>query len=261
MPSPFPGMNPYLENPVLWSEVHNRLIVALADQIAPPLRPEYYVAIERRTYLAEPEDSVLVGVADVAIFSKQAAAVQNRTVATAVLSASEPLTVTLPLPEEVNESYLEIRDVKTGAVISMIEVLSPKNKRTGEGREAYLRKRTQILASFTHLIEIDLLRGGESMPLQGVKPDADYRILVSRGNRRPTAHLYAFNLPDPIPVFPLPLKPGELEPAVDLKPLLEGVYDRAGFDLRVDYAELAQPPLTAENAIWAAELLQECFKD
>lgn len=71
MPSPFPGMNPYLETPELWSEVHSRLIVAIADIIAVPLRPNYYVAIEKRTYLSEPDDSVLVGIPDVSIFKER----------------------------------------------------------------------------------------------------------------------------------------------------------------------------------------------
>jgi hypothetical protein len=65
-------MNPYLENPELGSEVHSRLIVAIADAIAPHLRPNYYVAVEKRTYMAEPEDSVLVGIPDISVFTKSA---------------------------------------------------------------------------------------------------------------------------------------------------------------------------------------------
>lgn len=183
MRSPFPEMNPYLENSELWSEVHSRLVVAIADEIALPLRPNYYVAIEKRTYMVEP-DSVLAGIPDVSVFSKSAANRQGdeSQAATAVLpSASEPLTVTVPLMEEMQERYLEIREVKTGAVITTLEVLSAKNKRAGEGRDAYLRKRQQVLTSLTHLVEIDLLRAGKPMPIQGNMPSADYRILVSRG--------------------------------------------------------------------------------
>ncbi|MGF1496535.1 MAG: DUF4058 family protein [Elainellaceae cyanobacterium] len=246
--SPFPGMNPYLENPELWSEVHSRLVVAIADAIALPLRPNYYVAVEKRTYWVEPDDSVLVSVPDVSVFSKSATNRQELPAATAVLSsASEPLTVTVPLMEEVQERYLEIREVKTGAVITTLELLSPKNKRAGEGRDAYLRKRQRVLASFTHLVEIDLLRAGKPMPVQSLPPEADYRILVSRGDRRPTAQLYAFTLRDPIPNFPLPLKAGDPDLLVDLNPILDGVYERAGFDLRIDYDQPLQPALAQDD--------------
>lgn len=260
MRSPFPGMNPYLENSELWSEVHSRLIVAIADEIALPLRPNYYVAVEKRTYMAEPDDSVLVGIPDVSVFSKSAA---NRRgdesqATTAVLpSASEPLTVTVPLMEEMQERYLEIREVKTGAVITTLEVLSPKNKRAGEGRDAYLRKRQQVLTSLTHLVEIDLLRAGKPMPIQGNAPGADYRILVSRGDRRPTAQLYAFSLRDSIPSFPLPLKVGDAELLVNLNETLNGIYERAGFDLRIDYTQPLQPSLSEEGMAWIDGLLQE----
>jgi hypothetical protein len=136
-------MNPYLEHPDLWSEVHSRLIVAIADTLAPCLRPKYYVAVEKRTYLAEPEDSVLVGIPAVSIISREAQAGERDQSSTSVAvlpSAPEPLTVTIPMLEEVQERYLEIREVKTGDVITVIEVLSPKNKRSGAGRDAYLHK-------------------------------------------------------------------------------------------------------------------------
>jgi hypothetical protein len=251
-------MNPYLENPELWSEVHSRLIVAIADAIAPPLRPNYYVAVEKRTYMAEPEDSVLIGIPDVSVFTKSAQNQQREnSTATAVLSASEPLTVAVPLMEEVQERYLEIREVKSGAVITTIEILSPKNKGSGEGRDAYLRKRQQVLASLPHLVEIDLLRAGKPMPIKGGMSDAVYRILVSRGDRRPTAHLYAFTLRDAIPSFPLPLKAGDVEPVVNLNDILNGVYERAGFDLRIDYGQPIQLALAEEDAAWVDERLHE----
>jgi len=258
MRSPFPGMNPYLENPELWSEVHSRLIVAIADDIALPLRPNYYVAVEKRTYMAEPDDSILVGIADVSVFAKSAVNQGGSQTATAVFpSASEPLTVTVPLMEEVQERYLEIREVKTGAVVTTLEVLSPKNKRSKEGRDAYLRKRQQILASLTHLVEIDLLRVGKPMPIQGNPPNVDYRILVSRGNRRPTAQLYAFSLRDAIPRFSLPLRFGDAEPLVDLNEIFNGVYERAGFDLRIDYRQPPQPPLSEDDLSWLTTFFKE----
>ncbi|MFB2923709.1 DUF4058 family protein [Aerosakkonema funiforme] len=262
MPSPFPGMNPYLENPELWSEVHHRLITAIADAIAPDLRPKYYVGIEKRTYLSDIEDSVLVGIPDVAVYAKRTAATPTRISSTdasrsnvALASQTEATSVTIPLPEEVRESYLAIKEVGTGTVVTVVEILSPKNKRGKEGRKSYESKRQQVLASLTNLVEIDLLRSGKPMRIIE-KIQSDYRILISRANRRPTASLYAFNLRDTIPSFPLPLESGESEPLVELQTLLNGVYDRAAYDLRIDYTQPPQPPLKGEDAVWVDELLR-----
>ena len=68
----------------------------------------------------------------------------------------------------------------TQEVVTIVEVLSPANKRAGRGRDAYLQKRERVLGSSTHLVEIDLLRTGEPMPMAGALRDLDYRIVVSR---------------------------------------------------------------------------------
>lgn len=255
MLSPFPGMNPYLENPRLWVEVHNRLIVNLADALAPFIPEQYRVAIEQRTYLSDESDSILVGIPDVAVFSQKTT--PNTTSSTTAVATTEAIMVTMPVPENVRESYLEIREMATNFVITVIEILSPKNKRAGEGRETYYKKRQQVLASLTHLVEIDLLRGGKSMPFLGEVPTTNYRIVVSRGNRRPQAQLYAFNLQQTIPSFPLPLNVGDAEPIVDLQSLLNGVYDRARYHLAIDYSQEPVPPLKEEDANWVDALLRE----
>lgn len=231
MPSPFPGMNPYLENPELWSEVHHRLITAIADAIAPPIRPKYRVAIEKRTYLSEGEESALVGIPDVSVISQRSTISQTLSTTT-IPASSESIMVKIPMPEEVREGYLEIREVATGHVVTVIEVLSPTNKRPGKGRSAYEDKRREVLISPTHLIEIDLLRGGKPMRIESETQPTDYRILVCRRNRRPLAQLYAFSVRQEIPKFLLPLHNEDTEPLVDLQSLLVGVYERAGFDAR-----------------------------
>ncbi|EKU97310.1 hypothetical protein Lepto7375DRAFT_6490 [Leptolyngbya sp. PCC 7375] len=252
MPSPFPGMDPYLENPEIWPEVHSRLIVAIADSLAPSLHPKYYAAIEKRTYLDTPEDSILVGIPDVSVSTHPPELkTANRTATT--LPQAE--IVTLPLPEEVTERYLEIRDTQTSTVITAIEILSPKNKRSGEGRTAYLRKRQQVLSTQTHLVEIDLLRGQAPMPL-GTQTKTDYRILVSRSSTRPKAELYSFDLQTPIPTFCLPLKTGELEPEINLKTILDDIHDRAGYSFRINYQQPPKPALGKENQQWATTLLK-----
>ncbi|MCL1475187.1 DUF4058 family protein [Argonema antarcticum] len=254
MPSPFPGMNPYLENPELWSEVHNRLIVAIAIAIAPDLRPKYRVAIEKRTYLSDIEDSVLVGIPDVAVYAKRTTVSETRS-NVALASQTEAISVTLPLPEEVRESYLAIKEGGTGAVVTVVEILSPKNKRSKEGRKAYESKRKQVLASISNLVEIDLLRSGQPMRIIE-KIQSDYRILICRGNRRPTGSLYAFNVQDPIPSFPLPLQSADIEPLIELQSLLNDIYDQASFDMAIDYDREPVPKLKPEDAAWADELLR-----
>lgn len=256
MSSPFPGMNPYLENPTFWSEVHNRLIVNLADSLASLIPPQYRVAIEQRTYLSDESDSVLVGIPDVAVFSQNKATKPTSSTVT-FASTSEAVTVRMPVPENVKESYLEIREVATSYVVTAVEILSPKNKRAGEGRKAYERKRKQVLASTTHLVEIDLLRGGKPMLFLGEVPLSDYRIVLSRGDRRPLAQLYSFSVREAIPSFPLPLQLEDTEPLVDLQALLSGVYERARYNLAIDYSQEPVPPLKEEDAVWADALLRE----
>lgn len=258
MPSPFPGIDPYLEAPALWPEVHSRLIVALADAIAPSLLPHYYIAIEQRTYFSTPDDSLLIGIPDLTVLKEgnPNTTPTPQASATATLSRpNHPQTITLPLSEEIQERYLEIRETQTGTVITALEILSPKNKRAGEGRDAYLRKRQQILSSATHLIEIDLLRAGQPMPMSGQLPPTHYRILVSRSAARPTANLYSFNLQDPIPQFAIPLKDQTDGPTVNLKPLLDGIYNRAGYAIRIDYTAMPTPPLSPEDKQWIEAIL------
>jgi hypothetical protein len=257
MPSPFPGMNPYLENPELWPEVHSRLIIAIADAIAPQLRPKYRVAVEKRVYQITDTNSVLVGIPDVVVGRSLTNSQQEQSPLALASPPAKPVTVSLPIPEEVRESYLEVREVGTGEVVTVIEVLSPKNKRPGEGRKAYETKRQQILGSSTHLVEIDLLRGGEPMPILGMQIPSHYRILMSRSSSRPQAELYPFDLSESIPTFVLPLRQGDAEPIIDLKILIDGVYDRAGFDLAIDYTQQPLPPLPEPDAAWANTLLQE----
>ncbi len=257
MPSPFPGMDPWLEQPGLWSELHTSLITALRDALGPVLRPRYRVAIEQQVYLTALEPGEVAG-------RPEAGVVQYAQEAPPVMaggpgvSVAEPITVELPY-EEVTERYLEIRKPDTREVITVIEILSPTNKRPGDGRDQYEQKRQKIARSRTHLVEIDLLRDWEPMDFLGPgrSRSADYRILVSQSNRRPQAELYPFNVRDPIPRFRLPLQPDDEEPVVDLKPLLDGIYDRASFDLVVDYSEDPVPPLAKDVPAWAAKLLRE----
>ncbi|QZZ18756.1 DUF4058 family protein [Leptothermofonsia sichuanensis E412] len=252
MSSPFPGMDPYLENPAFWSAVHNRLIVAIADDLVNHLSEKYRVEIEKRTYFSSDDESLLVGVPDVAVVTGRAT--ESASGITTLSLPVQPQKVVVPIAEEVNERYLEIREVATGTVVTVIELLSPKNKRSGEGRLAYERKRNQVLASATHLVEIDLLRSGQPFPIAS-KELGDYRILICRGDQRPVADLYAFSLRQPIPSVPIPLLSGEPEPILDLQKLLNYVYEKGRYHLAIDYTQSPLPALSEEDVEWAKTLL------
>jgi hypothetical protein len=182
MPSPFLGMDPYLEQPVFWSEFHNRLIVAIADAIVPSLLPRYYVGVETRTYRDYGDSELLIGIPDAVILSTRSQGQDSpsesklsESKASAVATQVRPQEVTLPVSSETKERYLEVREAGTDAVITVVEVLSPKNKRKGDGRTAYESKRQKILDSASHLVEIDLLRSDSPMAMQGAV-GSDYRI-------------------------------------------------------------------------------------
>jgi hypothetical protein len=271
-------MDPYLEHPALWPDLHLSLIPALREALTPVLRPRYYVAVEARVYIAEPPEPRFVGVPDQTIVvgrtptqgpngSRAVDAVDGRqdsggSQGQEVVPRGGVLVVDVPVPEQVREAYLEVRDPETHQVVTVLEILSPTNKRRGEGREAYLEKRIHILSSRTNLVEIDLLRGGDRMPAwPHGRPNSDpipgdYRVLVSRSGRRPQADLYPFTVRDPVPAFPLPLRPDDEEPRVDLQTLLRELYDRAAYDLRLNYRAEPLPPLREPDAAWAGDLLR-----
>lgn len=170
---------------------------------------------------------------------------------------NKAITVTLPLPLEIKEGYLEIREISTGKVITVIEILSPTNKKTKEGRRSYLDKREKILQSDTNLVEIDLIRTGEKMPIVTRVYDTDYRILTVRSYRFPSAQLFAFSVKETIPNFSIPLQKGEEEIELNLQHLLLGIYERARFDLTLDYNIPPVPDLLTEDREWMDILLKE----
>ncbi len=264
MPTPFPGMDPYLERRGLWEEVHTALITRIQQHLTPLLRPRYRVAIEQRTYLSlmSPKGE-LIGKPDVMVAAPKTPPPFGTGSAVAFVEpavADPPLVGELPQPEEVVERYLEIRDTTTQEVITTIEILSPTNKEAPDGRRQYEQKRLHMLASASSLVEVDLLRKGEPFAMSAPGQDAaqsHYRIVISRSWQRPRADLYLFNLPQPIPSFLIPLRPGEQEPVLPLNKILHELYDQSGYDLAIDYGKLPPPPLSAADRQWIIQLLQQ----
>ena len=162
------------------------------------------------------------------------------------------------MPDEVRETYLEVRLAGTEEVITVIELLSPTNKLPGEGRRTYEEKPLRLFGTRTHLVEVDLVRTGEPMPFRGASAIGDYRILVSRGDRRPKATLHPFSVRDPVPVFTVPLGPKDAEPELDIGAALRQLYDRARYDLSIDYRAEPVPPLRDDaDRAWLDALLRE----
>lgn len=172
-----------------------------------------------------------------------------------IMSGSvQPIVAELTQPEEVHHRYLEIRDTETHAVITALEVISPANKIGRQGRHQYEDKRLNILGSRTHLVEIDLLRTGEPLPMY-ISHHDDYRMVVSRHHQRPCADVYLFNIRQPIPDIPIPLRPGETEPALPLNQLLHNLYNQGSYDLMIDYRQPPVLPLNEQDTLWAQGLL------
>ena len=197
----------------------------------------------------------MVGIADVALSRRASADPPPLGKTATVHRVTHPTPVRVPLPQEITERFLEVRSTQTGEVVCVIEILSPKNKRSKEGRAAYESNRQKILGSHTSLVEIDLLRVGEPMIILDAIAST-YHILVSRGSCRPAADLYPFGLRDLIPAVPIPLRFNDPEPIVDLQNLLNQTYQRARFDLAIDYAQPLKPALSPEDAVWVDEILQ-----
>ena len=160
------------------------------------------------------------------------------------------------VPEAVaveRHSYLEIRDREGMALVTVVELLSPSNKRIGPDREQYVAKRRQLFASPTHFVEIDLLRGGPRLPLDDL-PHCDYYALVSRAEERARVGVWPIRLRDRLPVVPVPLRAGDADSRLDLQEGLDKVYDGAGYAYYV-YRGTPVPPLAPDDAAWAKQFI------
>ncbi|MBX3053250.1 MAG: DUF4058 family protein [Caldilineaceae bacterium] len=261
MPSPFPGMDPYLENPRFWSDVHQRLASEISDRLLPRLRPKYVARLIPRQVLDRPDEEELrVIFPDVAIrqLSSERAEPPVAGIGAGVVIAPAPMKAVNIMRVPFRQVTVEIRSVGTGLLVAAIEILSPVNKRLdGEGREAYLCKRDTLLGSSVHLLEIDLLRRGERLPVEPPIPaSADYAVVLSRADARLDAEVWPIALADPLPVVPLPLLPPDPDVALDLQAVIESIYERAGYDLDVDYSVPPWPPLNPTQSVWAERVLR-----
>jgi hypothetical protein len=250
-------MDPYLEAPELWPDVHHELISQIRAALNPQLRPRYVARIELRVYVSDEDDpgrEVLIPDIRVEKGPKRKGAKKGKP-PTAV-AVAEPLTVSLLL-DEIEEARVEIRERPSDALVTVIEVLSPANKiRGSRGRASFLEKRNDILGSDVHWVEIDLLRAGAPSVTRLPLVPSDYRILVSRAPERGHAKYWPFGVRQPLPPVPIPLRKPDGDVSLDLGAVLAAAYDHGAYDLSVDYRREPNPPLSAEDAVWADELLR-----
>ncbi len=255
MPSPFPGMNPYLEQEDVWHDFHERFIPLAATLLGGQLRPRYIVKIDEHIYLHElgQESRRWVGRADVSLGRGSSEAAHEPVPGSATGLLEAPAQVRLPAVDRERLSYVEIRDRRDRALVTVIELLSPANKYMGPDREQYLAKRMELLNGPAHLVEIDLLRGGPPLPAAN-RPDCSYSILVSRAQDRPTAELWPILLRQRLPEIPVPVRAPDSDARLDLQAVLDRIYDDAGYADYV-YEQDPHPRLSAEDALWARQFL------
>lgn len=271
MPSPFPGMDPYLEEPGLWPDVHHRLISAASDLLTALVRPKYFVRIEERVFISEENDPGRSVIApDLRIVPRPARATTaeptggtapaGQVTATAVMevggagteAADDPIVATTLLEEEIHEPRIEVIDRERRAVVTVLEVVSPSNKvRGANARESYQRKRYEVMRSPSHWVEVDLLRAGEPLTSLEDVPPHDYLAHVSRVERRPRGLIWPIRLERRLPTIPIPLRDADPDAMLDLQAVLNTAYDRAGYDLQLDYTRDPVPPLSPPQSQWA----------
>lgn len=248
MPSPFPGMDPWLEGD-LWTTIHSQLAAEIARQLSPQVLPKYFALTTQRQVLDDMDDVEIVESSDVfpdvGVIERSPGTVRTQP----SWQGESPVQLQTVMPRRVPHFAVEIRDVKKRRLVTAIEILSPSNKR-GTGREGYLRKRRRLLQSDTHLVEIDLLRKGRRVPMRKPLPHASYFVLVSRSNRRPLCDVWPIQLSDRLPTIAVPLLPRDGDASLDLQAALTTIYDVLGYRYVVDYARPPDVPLTPEEQEW-----------
>lgn len=262
MPSPFPGMDPYLENPPLWPSVHQGLITFAWTALNAGLPSHYVATIGERLYVVQAERDIYP---DIFVLEQPSAQTPTEQSARRIaVAASDPPWVLTSKPEEIREVYIEILSLADQSrVVTVIEVLSPSNKITGsEGRHLYLTKQREILSSQTHLIEIDLLRQGEhtvAAPQEMLfrKGKWDYLVCLHRSGQKGRYEVWAIMLQQRLPRIHVPLQDGDPDVVLDLQAMFNRCYDEGAYARRLDYRSESPTPLEGDNAQWADALLRQ----
>jgi hypothetical protein len=263
MPSPFPGMDPYLEDPALWPGLHDGLIYTLSTELNAVLPEGYYSRRQTRLYVVQEDREILP---DISAFHASGAPSPGvgAAVASATIEREAPVLLRVST-EEVSESYIEVRHrASEDKVATVIEVLSYSNKAAGSvGQTEYRRKQREVLASDVNLIEIDLLRRGShaaAPPQDSIVRNFgpwDYLVSLSRPRDRSEFELWLLSVRTPLPEIRVPLLAGDADAAINVQEAFNRCYDedRYGSSVRYDLEPLN--PLSAADAAWADAMLRD----
>lgn len=258
MPSPFPGMDPYIEDAEVWGDFHSDLAAEIRANLNKQLQPRYIARIiPRVTYeLVEIAERRNVR-PDVGVWQRQPPSGGMATTITSMPTASVESSIEMEMPFRL--SSVEIREVNTFQLVTAIEILSPVNKRPGQDAyEEYQRKRRELLRSQAHLLEIDLLRVGTRPPLQQPVPPAPYYVVLSRANKRPRVEVWPIQLWDSLPCLPVPLLEPDPDAVLDLGAMTAAVYERGAYAGFIEYQKSPPPPVFEQaDQVWIDRQLKE----
>jgi|YNPBryantNP2012_1023418.scaffolds.fasta_scaffold01416_6 hypothetical protein len=257
MPSPFPGMDPYIEDPKIWPDFHNNLAAEIQGQLNRVIQPRYVARLVPYVTYETIEISDVRGIRpDVGIWHVPA---REGVIETTAVITPAPVESIVAVDIPVRLASVAVHLVGTMQLVTAIEILSPINKRPGhEAYTDYQRKRRDLLRSPAHLIELDLLRGGERMPLEKPVGPSAYVLMLSHAERRPRVSVWPLQLRDRLPVLPVPLLEPDPDVALDLGAAVAAVYERGGYASLIDYRQPPPPPnLSEAEARWLDDLLRQ----
>ena len=252
MASPFPGMDPYLEDPAFWPDFHHRFIDDWCDAVANQLPASYEARLNESVNLVQMSPAVIKLIyPDVAV-SRKRRPPRSRSQGSRTLLL-EPITIPHEFLEEVRQSRIDILHRPDRRLVSVLELLSPTNK-TGDGCAEYRAKRKAVLAQKVHLVELDLLLDGNRLPLSQPLPDGDYYTLVSRADHRPDCEVYTWRVREPLPTIPIPLQAPDADVLIDLGKVFQVTFERGRYAPSLPYGKHPVAPLQPRDAQWARTL-------
>jgi hypothetical protein len=265
MKSPFPGMDPYIEACGLWADFHIHLIERIAESLADAAPARYLVRAGERSYLVLVESEgkeTYPFLPDVSVTAperpKKPSRKRGSTAVAEPEGEIEPVMLRAFIEEEHREKFVEIYEATPEQrLVTTVEVLSPSNKRANSpGWEQYLRKRHRVMLGGVNLVEIDLLRGGQRLPMLDPWPVSPYTLTVARANKAGHCLVWPAHFQKPLPTIRVPLAKPDPDISLELQPLIDAIYQRYRYAQSIDYTRPLSPPLGPEEAAWLRRQLK-----